>query len=433
MSAHLEDLTTSFEPKSASRLLLWVIVGVFVILITFAAFTKINQTTRANGRVIPSSQLQVLSNLEGGIVSRILVRSGQKVPKGAPLVVLDKTLASADLGRGSVTRDALRARVIRLQAELSGTRPVWPADLTARVPDIVTGERRLYASRIEELNSLMGAASARAVAARQEAAASGISAETRAAASQSAAERAALIRPLVEKGIEPRLTLMQAENEARTAAGDAATARESVGRARAGVAEARAQAAQARADWLARAGQDLAEARANLAAQEQILAASEDKVRRTMITAPVRGTINRVLVSTPGAAVQPGAPIVELVPAEDRLIVEAQVRPNDIGFITPGQKATVKLTAYDYTLYGSLPGVVTSISPDATVNPQDGSSFYHIRVAVDRDAIVAPNGEKLPIGAGMVAEIDLIGQKRTILSYLLTPITRVTDMAFREK
>lgn len=430
---HIEDLTDSFEPKSASRLLLWVIIGVFTILIVFAGFTKIDRVTRAQGRVVPSSQLQIISNLEGGIVSKILVRTGQKVTRGAPLVVLDKTTATADFNRGSITSYALQARVIRLQAEVQGNQPVWPADLTLAAPDLVAGEKRLYASRMEELSALIAAANARARAARQDAASSGIVADTRSGASKSAAERAALIRPLVQRGIEPRITLLQAENDAAVAAGDAASARESVGRAEAGVAEARAQIAQSKADWLARAGQDLAEARANLAGQQSILAASEDRVRRTTVTAPVGGTINRVLVATPGGTIQPGAPIVELVPADDRLVIEAQVRPNDIGFIAVGQRATVKLTAYDYTLYGSLPGEVIRISPDATVNQQDGSSFYTIRVAVKRDAIVSPVGERLPIGAGMVAEVDLLGAKRTVLSYLLTPITRVTEMAFREQ
>jgi len=432
-TTHIEDLADSFEPKAASRMLLWVIIGVFTILLVFAAITKIDRVTRAQGRVVPSSQLQIISNLEGGIVSKIIAHAGQRVARGAPLIVLDKTTATADFNRGSVTSNALQARIIRLQAEVQGTRPVWPAELALAAPDIVAGEKRLYASRMEELNALIAAAAARAHAARQDAAASSIVADTRSGASKSAAERAALIRPLVQRGIEPRITLMQAENDAAVAAGDAASARESVGRAQAGVAEARAQIAQAKAEWLARAGQDLAEARANYAAQQSLLAASSDRVRRTTVTAPVAGTVNRVLVATPGGTVQPGAPLVELVPADDRLVVDAQVRPNDIGFISIGQKATVKLTAYDYTLYGSLPGEVIRISPDATINQQDGTSFYVIRIAVKRDAIVSAVGERLPIGAGMVAEVDLLGAKRTVLSYLLTPITRVTDMAFREK
>jgi len=132
--------------------------------------------------------------------------------------------------------------------------------------------------------------------------------------------------------------------------------------------------------------------------------------------------------------VAPGSPIVELVPADGRLLIEAQVQPSDIGFVAIGQKAAVKLTAYDYTLYGSIPGEVVTISPDAVVDPnRQGQSFYTVRVAVERNAIRAPNGDRLPIGPGMVAEVDMLSAKRRIIDYLLTPITRVTDMAFRER
>ena len=419
-------------PRTASRVLLWVILGFLILAFVLAFVLKVNSTTRAQGRVIPSSQLQTISNLEGGIVTDILVKPGQKVRRGEVLVRLDPTQASADFGKGSVTADALQARIIRLQAEVAGTTPVWPAALERRAPDLVLVERKLHASRMEEIGSQVVAANARFDAARQDAAASRLQADTRSAAGQSADERVAMIRPLVDKGIEPRMTLVQAESDARTAQGDAATARENVGRSVANAAEARAEVAQARADWLAKTGQDLAQARADLAAQQSVLPAAQERVNRSTVVSPVNGTVNRVLVTTRGSSVQAGAPIVEVVPSDDRLIVEAQVKPSDIGFIYPQQKATVKLTAYDSSLYGSLHGQVIAISPDATISQKDNQSFYTVQVAVDHPALRSPAGETLPIGAGMVAEVDLLGHKRRIISYLLTPITRVTDTAFRE-
>lgn len=419
-------------PRTASRVLLWVILGFLILALVLAFVLKVSSTTRAQGRVIPSSQLQTISNLEGGIVTDILVRPGQKVRKGQVLVRLDPTQASADYGKGSVTADALQARIIRLQAEVQGTNPVWPAALAKRAPDLVLVERKLHASRMAEIGSQVVAANARFDAAQQDAAASRLQADTRSAAGQSADERVAMIRPLVQKGIEPRMSLVQAESDARTAQGDAATARENVGRSLANAAEARAEVAQARADWLAKTGQDLAQARADLAAQQSVLPAAEERVTRSTVVSPVNGTVNRVLVTTRGSSVAAGAPIVEVVPSDDRLIVEAQVKPSDIGFIYPEQRATVKLTAYDSSLYGSLHGQVIAISPDATVSQKDNQSFYTVQVAVDHPALRSPAGEVLPIGAGMVAEVDLLGHKRRIISYLLTPITRVTDTAFRE-
>lgn len=433
MNAHsFEHYADRIAPRTASRVLLWVILSFLFALLVLAFVLKVSSTTRAQGRVIPSSQLQTISNLEPGIVANILVHPGDRVRRGQTLVLMDPTEATADLGKGAVTADALQARIVRLQAEIAGTTPNWPADLERRAPDLVLAERKLHDSRMAELSSQIAAANARASAARQDAVASELTAQTRAAAGRSAAERAAMIRPLVDKGIEPRMSLVQAENDESNAQGDAASARESAGRANASAAEARAEVAQARADWLAKTGQDLAQARADFASQQSVLPAAEQRVRRTTVVSPVNGTVNRVLVTTRGSSVQAGSPLVEVVPSDDRLIVEAQVKPADIGFIYSHQKATVKITAYDSSLYGSLHGEVVSISPDATVDQKTNQSYYTIQVATDQKALRAPSGEMLPVGAGMVAEVDLLGRKRRIISYLLTPISRVTETAFRE-
>ena len=283
-----------------------------------------------------------------------------------------------------------------------------------------------------ELSSLRNAGEARvSAAARGVVEAESMCAARRSAATAAQAELDA-VRPLVERGIEPRLVLTQAIGRAEAASGEAAAAAASIGRAQAGVAEARASLNQQIQDWRSRAANELTTAQAEFAARSSTLPALEQRAERAIVTAPVNGRINRILVSTRGGTVQPGGPILELVPSEDGLLVEAMVMPKDIGSVRIGQEAKVSLTAYDSSIYGSLKGKVVAISPDAVVNEKTGESHYIVEVRTSQTALVGKGGRRLPIGVGMVADLSLLGDKRSVLSYLLSPFTRLREEAFRE-
>ena len=268
-------------------------------------------------------------------------------------------------------------------------------------------------------------------AARGVAEAESIFAARRSAATAARAELDA-VRPLVERGIEPRLVLTQAIGRAESASSEAAAAAASIARAQAGVAEARAALSQQVQDWRSRAANELTTAQAEFAARSAGLPALEQRAERAMVTAPVNGRINRILVSSRGGTVQPGAAILELVPSEDGLLVEAMINPKDIGSVRIGQEAKVSLTAYDSSIYGSMKGKVVAISPDAVVNEKTGESHYIVEVRTGQTALVGKGGRKLPIGVGMVADLSLLGDKRSVLSYLLSPFTRLREEAFRE-
>ena len=240
-----------------------------------------------------------------------------------------------------------------------------------------------------------------------------------------------MIRPMVEKGIEPRLSLMQAESAYAVATSEAAAAAAAVARARSAVNEAQSALNQQRQDWRSLAANELATSQAEYSARSSTLPALAERAARTVVKAPLQGRVNRVLVTTVGSAVGPGAPLVEIVPSEETLLIETMVRPQDIAWIHMGQKAKVSITAYDPSIYGSLQGVVTAISPDATVNEKSGESFYIVQVRTTKRALIH-NGRALPIGTGMVADVSLLGDKRTVLEYILTPITRLSETAFRE-
>ncbi len=418
-----------FRPKLASNLLLWLIFGFFVAALLWAAFTELDRTVRGFGRVIPSSQLQTISNLEGGIVKQILVKTGQDVKAGDPLVSLDPTQSGAELGSGSATVMALRAKIQRLEAEVTG-RPLRFVAIPER--NILDIETALHNARIAELSSLRSAGEARATASsRAVNEAQSIYAARRSAAVAAQAELDA-IRPLVERGIEPRLTLNQAIGRAQSASSEAAAASSAIARAQAGIAEARAATNQQVQDWRSRSANELTNAQAELSARQSALPALADRVDRTTVTAPVSGRINRVLITTVGGTVPPGGPLLEIVPSKDGLLIEAQLNPKDIASVRMGQEAKVSLTAYDSAIYGSLKGKVIAISPDAIINEKTGESFYIVQVRTNETALKPKKGGRLPIGVGMVADVSLLGDKRTVLDYLLSPITKLREEAFRE-
>lgn len=428
----LEDYIDRVRPAAASNLLLWTIAAFVLIFIVWASLAELDRTVRGQGRVIPSSQLQVVSNLEGGIIEAILVSTGDLVKRGAALVRLDQTATGSEYSSNRAQFDALRAKIARLEAEVAGRTPRFPPATNASLAEQVAIERSLHASRMADLNSMLGAARARVNQAERAVAEAEAALASRRSTQTAAETELNLIRPLVERGIEPRLSLVQAENAAAIASSDVAAAAAAVTRAQSSVAEARASLAQQLQDWRARAAQELAAAQAEMVALRRTLPALSERVERTVVRSPLDGRVNRVLVTTVGGTVSPGEPLVEIVPSEENLLVEVRIRPSDIAWVRMGQDAKINITAYDSSVYGSMDGKVVAISPDATLNEQTGESFYTVRVATN-DKLLDKNGDPLEIGPGMIADVSLLGDKRTVMSYILSPFTKLGQSALREQ
>lgn len=402
-----------FAAKKSANMILWIIGGFFLVFLLWAALTEVDRTVQGLGKVVPSSKLQVVSNLEGGVIEEIMVKPGQVVKKGDILVRLSPTMSSAQFGSSTASVEALKARVARLSAEVRGANPSY-AGLSS---EQVRVEQSLHSARAAELQGLIAAGNARASQADSMLAAR--------RSNLSAAERELeMIEPLAAREIVSRVDLIKAQNAVTVAQSEVAAAQAST-------AEARSSLSQARSDWMSRAGLELSQAQAELSAQQQTLPALSDKVDRTTIRAPLSGRVNRVLVSTVGGSVSPGMPVAEIVPSEDALYVEAMVRPQDIAKVRVGQDARVEITAYESAIFGKLDAKVTSISPDAVLNEKTGESFYTVEVQTT-GPLLDRNGKRLPIGSGMVANVSLLGEKRSILSYIFSPITRLSENAFRE-
>ncbi len=420
----LED--DELRARKSANIVLWVLAAFVVLFIAWASLTKIDRTVRGMGRVVPSSKLQVVSNLEGGVVEQILVRPGDSVRRGQLLVRLSPTITGAAFDSSTANVNSLEAKIARLQAEVRGGTPAYGNG----AGDQAAVESSLHSARMAELASMQAANVSRVHQAERSVVEANSMLQSRNSNLAAAQRELEMIRPLAEQLIVPKIDLIKAENAAEVARNEVAAAQAAVARSQSSVAEARAAGAQQFSDWKTRAGMELSQAQADLSVQRQNLPALSDRVDRTAIRAPMSGRVNRVLVTTVGGTVTSGMPVVEIVPNDETLFFEVMVRPSDIGNVGLGQRARIEVTAYNSAVFGSLNGVVTSISPDAVQN-EKGESFYTVEVQTS-EQLKGNDGRPLRIGSGMMANVSLRGEKRSIMSYLFTPITRISENAFRE-
>jgi adhesin transport system membrane fusion protein len=431
-NAALDDPLAEFRPARAANLLLWSILAFFLIFLLWAGLTQLDRAVRGAGRVVPSADLQVVSNLEGGIVSRILVKPGQMVRAGQPLLELDPIQLAADLHSSQAAADALAIKTARLQAEVDGRAPEFPAASDPALIAQIGIERSLHQSRMADLGSALATGEAQLNQARRAVDEAKASLVARTASADAARQQLDLLRPLVAQGIEPRASLVQAESAAAVAQAERAQAGEALARAQAGVAAAAASIARQRSEWRARTADELAAVGGDRVMRERALPALSDRLQRRIVRASMSGRVNRVLATTMGGTVRPGEPLVEIVPLRDKLVVETELAPKDIAFVRLGQRAKVNITAYDSAVYGAIGGRVVGISPDAVLDSRGGGSHFIVRVETDASGLRDRAGHDLPIGPGMTASVSLLGDRRSVLSYLLTPIFRLGETAFRE-
>lgn len=411
------DRELPIEPSKAAQYLLYAIAGLLFVSFVWASFAKLDRVTRGDGRFVPSNHLQQVQYLEGGIIKSIMVKPGATVKKGDVLVTVDPTQINAQMAQGEDGYNNLAAKIARLEAEAAGGFPAFPADVERAAPDIAANERKLFEARKREYDAALAVESGKLEEAK---AALDYALQTQGLAEQ----ELAIVAPLVEKGIEPKLELIRARQRAAGAKGDKM-------RAELAVKGAQSEIDRIKSSYLASVADELAKAKAEMMGISGGLPALRDKVDRTEVRSPIDGVVHRVLVATIGGVVQPGQTIVEVVPAGDTPLVEAKIKPADIGFLRVGQDARVKVSAYDSSTYGSLSGKIETISPDAIESEKDGQRFFQITVRLDDPALETKDGA-LPLMAGMAAEVDVLNGKRTVLAYLLKPIAEVTNKALQE-
>ncbi|UIN56653.1 MULTISPECIES: HlyD family type I secretion periplasmic adaptor subunit [Pseudomonas] len=414
------------------RLTIWAIIGFFVFLMLWANFAVIDEVTKGDGKAIPSSKIQKIQNLEGGIVSELFVKEGQIVEAGAPLVRLDDTRFVSNVGETEADRLSMLLRVERLSAEVDDRPLNFPEDVLKAVPGQAKSEESLYISRRQQLHDEVGGLQEQLIQRQQ---------ELREFTSKQAQYRQQLglqrqeinmSEPLVAQGaVSPVevLRLKRAEVETRGQL-DATTL--AIPRAESAIKEVQRKIDETRGKFRSEALTQLNEARTDLNKAQATGKALEDRVSRTLVTSPVRGIVNKMLVNTIGGVIQPGSDLLEIVPLDDTLLVEAKIRPQDIAFLHPGQEATVKFTAYDYTIYGGLKARLEQIGADTITDEDKKTTYYVIKLRTERSHL-GTDEKPLLIIPGMVASVDIITGKKTVLSYLLKPIIRARAEALHER
>ncbi|MFH7326705.1 HlyD family type I secretion periplasmic adaptor subunit [Desulfurivibrio sp. C05AmB] len=415
------------EPLRARALIHWGLLAIAG-LVVWAAFAEIDEVTRGEGRVIPSSQIQVIQSVDGGIVTEILVREGETVVPGQVLLRVDPTRFLASLGENRAQSLVLQARAERLMA-LSEGRPFVPsAELLAEIPETVERERTLYYSSRDALAANIDMARQQLEQRQQELNEAHSRRDQVDRSLELASRELTVSKPLAASGAVSEVDLLRLEREVVRLTGEKGEGAARIERLQSAIREARQKIQEVELHFRNQFRSELSEVMGRLAALAEESAALADRVKHAEVKSPVRGTVKRLLVTTVGGVVQPGREVVEVVPLDDALLLEAQIKPKDIAFLRPGQEAMVKFTAYDFAIYGGLNALVEHIGAD-TVIDERGNAFYMIRVrTVESDL-----GDNLPIIPGMVAQVDIMTGKKTILMYLLKPVLRAKANAMRER
>ncbi len=378
------------EPAPAAMWAVYLMLVALVVAFSWAFVSKVDVVAKATGRVLADGREQLIASLEGGILRELLVREGQQVTEGQALALLDPTRVEAQQAEGAAKRLALRATLARLQAEASGKTLAFPDDLP---DDITEAETESYDARSRALGDAV---------------------QTNRRSIELLMRELGMAETMSAKGLMSEVEVMRVRRQ---------------------VNELTLQTQERINRFRQDASAELVRVRTELSQIEEQMVVRDDALRRTTLVSPVRGVVKQIRANTLGGVVPAGAPIMELTPLGDKLLVEARIKPADIGFVKVGQEVVIKLSAYEYTVYGGLKGVVTSISPDALGDPDRASSpdatWY--RAVVRADATALKHGDKLlQVLPGMTGSVEIRTGRRSVLGFLFQPLLKTTE-AFRER
>lgn len=415
----------------AGHSLLVLSIAFFFVAGWWAYVTSLDEVTRGEGRVIPSSKIQVIQNLEGGILADVLVTEGQIVEKGQVLLKIDDTRFSSSVRETELKYYELLARSTRLKAESDGVDFIVPEEVISASPILAANEKSLYLSRQRELKSGIQVLEQQQVQRRQELI------ERRAKQSQLVQgyelsnKELKMSEPLVGIGVISEVEVLRLKRTVNQLYGEMEANRLAIPRTRSALSEAQQKVIEQTIQFKTDAASQFSEVNAELNRTKETIFSAKDRVTRTQVRAPLKGTIKQLKINTVGGIIQPGMDLLEIVPIEDNLLIEAKIRPADIAFLRPGQEAMVKLTAYDFSIYGGLPAKLERISAD-TIKDDKDESFYLIYLRTDQNYIVHKN-VKLNIIPGMTTTVDILTGKKTVFDYLLKPILKAKNEALRER
>lgn len=409
----------------------FVILLFMVVFFVWSYFAILDEVTRGDGRVIPSSKTQVIQNLEGGILADILVQEGDIVEPGDILVRIDNSVAKASFRDARSQFLSLTAAVARLEAEMEEHPLELPENVSRDAPSVAADEQALYDARQSQFAAEIAILESQINQRRQEVA-EAESRESQLRRSLSLANQELKItKPLVDRGLSPTVELIRLQREVADLDGQLKTIRLAIPRLKSAVEESLQRVDEQKLKRRAEISRELNRTRAELKSVSETLLAGEDRVTRTEVRSQVRGTIKELKHNTLGGVIRPGEDIIEIVPLDDSLLIEARIRPADIAFLRPGQEAIIKIAAYDFSIYGGLQANLERISAD-TIRDEQGESYYRVYLRTKENAILR-HGSELPIIPGMTATVEILTGQKSVLDYILKPIRKARYEALRER
>lgn len=430
-----EMLAREDRPPLFASASIFIIGALFVVFVAWAAFAEVDEIARGDGKVIPASKTQIIQASEAGVVQEIAVKIGQVVRKNDLIIRLDNTLNTSSLGEQQAKSRALEVRIARLKYEQSGNLAgpfPCPADIQSIAPQICDNEQKLLTARRENFDNKLSVLKSRLDQREKEldeAAANSDRLTRNLAVSD---QEAKLVGSMVKKGLMARTEQIRVEREQTELNGQLNLSGETVKKIRSTITEAQLQVEELGLQLQQEALDELTQALAELSVVDETIRGATDKVARTDIRSPVDGIVNTLELNTVGAFVQPGSVVAGIVPTSETLLIEARVSPRDVAFIRPDQEALIKVTAYDFSIFGGIEGKVSNITADSLVDEKTGEPFYQVRVATDKSTLER-DGKAYSIIPGMICSVDIKTGRKTILSYLLKPINKARQEAMSER
>ncbi len=432
------------------RYMVWALFFMLICFFIWAFFAQLELVTRGSGKVIPSSQVQVIQSYDGGLLQALYVEEGMTVKKGQPLVRIDDTRFRSDLAQQEDEEDSLNTNIIRFRQELKSividddikdwkqrikiniAPLVFSQELVQKEPELIARQQDEYQGRLEELQNQLAILARQIVQQQQESYSLSSRIRTLKSSLKLINKELVMTKPLAKKGIVSEVELLQLERKVNETKGELSALYAEQPKVKAALDESILKRREAVLNYQKDVRAQLNEMTAKLSRLTEAQVGSQDKVDKAVLHSPVNGTIKSINITTIGGVVKPGEAILDIVPTEDNLLIEAKIQPKDIAFLHPGLPAVVKVTAYDFTRYGGLEGSVVNISAD-TSQDEEGNSYYLVKVRTTHSHLMKSDKTPLPIIPGMLTSVDVITGKRTVLEYILNPILRAKEMALRER
>ncbi|MCA0015788.1 HlyD family type I secretion periplasmic adaptor subunit [Mesorhizobium sp. B292B1B] len=414
---------------------IFIIGALFVSSVAWASFAEVDEIARGDGKVIPASKTQIIQASEPGVVQEIAVKIGQVVKKNDLIIRLDNTFNTSSLGEQQAKARALQTRIARLKFEQSGNLQgefPCPAEIQKVAPEICDNEQKLLVARRDNFEVKLSVLKSRLDQREKELDEATANSDRLTKNLIVSDQEAKLVEAMVKKGLMARTEQLRVEREQTELNGQLTLAGETTKKAKSAITEAQLQVDELGLQLQQEALSDLTQALADLSVVDETIRGATDKVARTDIRSPVDGIVNTLDINTVGAFVQPGAAVAGIVPTSETLLVEARVSPRDVAFIRPDQEALIKVTAYDFSIFGGIEGKVSNITADSLVDQKTGEPYYQVRVATDRSTLTR-DGKTYSIIPGMICSVDIKTGRKTILTYLLKPINKAREEAMSER